>query len=665
MNIFRLQAALLIAGVPLLASCAAQAQNPVPLQANQTQSATLLDSLFSDDGILQRDRAIPIWGQAAPGETVTVKLDDKTLTGRADASGHWMVRVGPLKASATPHTLAVSTPTQTVTRQNIVYGDVWICSGQSNMEWGVGNLLNAKEEIAAANYPNIRLFTVGHKVAFTPQTGLGNSRWLVCNPSNVAANGWNGFSAVGYFFGRKLNQELGVPIGLIESAVSGTIGEAWVSQSALGTMPDFKPELARVAQAVRDQNVPLEQRTEAWLRQSSPNYQANWATADADVSKWKTAPVPGNWGGLGIAELNDDANVVLFRREVEVPADWAGHDLQLQLGAIDDSDVTYWNGVAVGSTNGWDTQRKYTIPAAQVKAGRNILAVRVTNNDGDGGLSGPADSMRLTLDANTSLPLAGDWKFLLVTTQEQLKTAPMSPQQGNANITSALYNGMIAPLVPFGVKGAIWYQGEQNAGRAAQYQRLLPTLIKDWRSKFGEPMPFYIVQLAGFMAPDESPRNDDWPQLRAAQMKTAQTVPNTGIAITTDIGDEKDIHPKDKQDVGLRLALVALTDTYGKKVESSGPTLQAVKPDGANLRLTFSHADGGLTLKGDASRVFAVAGADRNWFWATPRVEGNTVILSSPVVAHPVAARFGWSNLPRAALYNGAQLPAAPFSTIP
>ena len=661
MNNFRfLPVAFALGGVALTVPHTVQAQNQT--QAGQTQSATLLDSLFSDDGILQRDRVIPIWGQAAPGETVAVKLDDQTLTARPDASGQWMVRVGPLPASATPHTLAVSTPTQTVTRHNIVYGDVWICSGQSNMEWGIGNLPNAKDEIRGANYPNIRLFTVAHKVAFTPQTGLGNSRWLVCNPANVAANGWNGFSAVGYFFGRKLNQELGVPIGLIESAVSGTIGEAWVSQSALGTMPDFKPELARVAQAVRDQNVPLEQRTESWLRQSSPDYRPDWATADADVSKWKTAPVPGNWGGLNIAGLDDAANVALFRREVEVPADWAGHDLQLQVGAIDDSDTTYWNGVAVGSTNGWNTQRKYTIPAAQVKAGRNILAVRVTNNDGDGGLSGPADSMRLTRDANASLPLAGDWKFLLVTTHEQLQTAPLSPDQGNANITSALYNGMIAPLVPFGVKGAIWYQGEQNAGRAEQYSRLLPTLIRDWRSKFGEQMPFYIVQLAGFMAPDESPRSDDWPQLRAAQSKTALTVPNTGIAITTDIGDEKDIHPKDKQDVGLRLALDALAQTYGEKVEYSGPTVQKVTPQGNSVAVSFAHAQGGLNLKGDdTNRVFAVAGADRNWFWATPRIEGNRVILTSAVVPNPMYVRYAWSNLPRATLSNGAGLPAPPF----
>ena len=664
MKIFRLlPLALALSGAALLVPHTVQAQNQV--QANQTQSATLLDSLFSDDGILQRDRVIPIWGQAAPGETVTVKLDNQTLTGRAAASGEWMVRVGPLPASTESHTLTVSTPTQTVTRRNLVYGDVWICSGQSNMEWGVGNLTNSKEEIAAANYPNIRLFTVPKKVAFTPQTELGNARWLVCNPDNVSQGIWNGFSAVGYFFGRKLNQELGVPVGLIQSAWSGTVGEAWVSQSALGTLPDFKPELARVAQAVRDENIPFEQRTEAWLRQNSPNYQSNWAAPEADDRKWKTVAVPGDWDGTNVAELKDFDGVALFRRQVDLPADWMGHELKLSLGQIDDNDVTYWNGVEIGSTNGWGTNREYKIPANQVKAGFNTLAVRVTDTGGGGGIISSPQTLRVQRDDNTSLPLAGDWKFLIASSAEQLANGPIRAEQNNPNVTSALYNGMIAPLVPFGVKGAIWYQGEQNADRAEQYSRLLPTLIKDWRSKFGEPMPFYIVQLAGFMAPDESPRNDDWPQLRAAQMKTALTVPKTGIAITTDIGNEKDIHPKNKQDVGLRLALVALAKTYGKNVESSGPTVEKVTPQNNAVAVSFAHAQGGLSLQGDIGRVFAVAGADRNWFWATPRIEGNRVILTSAVVSKPMYVRYAWSNLPRATLSNGAGLPAPPFETLP
>ena len=656
MNIFRLHTALFLGAATFSIAHVGRAQA-------QTPDATLLNPLFSDDAVLQRDRAIPIWGQAAPGATVTAKLDDQTRTAKADATGLWMVRVGPFSASATPHTLAVSSGTATETRRNILFGDVWLCSGQSNMEWGVGNLTNADAEIANANYPQIRLFTVPKKVAFTPLK-TADSQWLVCNPANVKQGEWNGFSAVAYFFGRKLNQELGVPIGLIQSAWSGTVAEAWVSQSALGTMPDFRPQLAQVKEAADNGNQSLSARTEIWLAKNDPGYSPNWTLASADVSKWKTVAVPGDWDGSGVSELANFDGVAQFRREVEVPAAWAGHDLKLKLGGIDDSDTTFWNGKEVGNTDGWNTPREYTIPAAQVKAGRNVIAVRVTDNSGNGGFGSPADAMRLEMGAD-SLPLAGQWNYRLSTTIAQMATAPIVPNRGNPNVVSELYNGMIAPLEPFALKGTIWYQGEQNVERAAQYEKLLPTLINDWRRDFNTPLPFYIVQLAGFMAPDDAPRSDDWPQLRAAQMKVAQTVPNTGIAITTDIGDEKDIHPKDKQDVGLRLALAALSQTYGKKVESSGPTLQAVKPDGANLRLTFSHADGGLTLKGDANRVFAVAGADRNWFWATPRVEGNTVVLSSPVVANPVAARFGWSNLPRAALYNGAQLPAAPFSTIP
>ena len=678
MNTFHLQVGLFLAGVPLLADGVAQAQNPVPVQANQTQntttqsattqsattqSATLLNSLFSDDAILQRDHVIPIWGQATPGETVTAKLDNQTLSTRADASGRWMVRVGPLAASATPHTLSVSSGTENVMRRNIVIGDVWLCSGQSNMEFGVGNLTNAKEEIAAANYTFIRLFTVPKKVAFTPQTEL-SSRWLVCNPQNISQGAWNGFSAVAYFFGRKLHQELGVPIGLIHSSWGGTEAEAWVSQSALGTLPDFRPELARVQQAVRDEKVPFEQRTEAWFRQISPHYQSNWATSEADVSKWETIHVPGEWDASGVAALSDFDGIALFRSEIEVPSEWVEHDLRLNLGNIDDNDVTYWNGVQVGSTNGFGNKRQYTIPAAQVRAGRNIIGVRVTDTGGGGGLTSSPETLRLERDAATFLPLAGDWKFLVSASLAQMATAPIHADQNNPNVTSALYNGMIAPIVPFGIKGAIWYQGEQNSSRAAQYEQLLSTLIADWRQQFQTPMPFYIVQLAGFMAPDDTPKNDDWPQLRAAQMKVAQTVPKTGIAITTDIGDEKDIHPKDKQDVGLRLALVALAKTYRRQVESSGPTLQSVKSDGAKLRLSFSHAESGLTLKGDATRVFAVAGADRNWFWATPQIEGNRVILTSPVVPRPLYARYAWSNLPRATLYNGANLPSPPFQTL-
>ena len=625
-------------------------------------AAPFLHALFSDNAVLQRDREVPIWGWATPGQNVTVKLDTQTRTARTDQNGRWMARVGPFPAGG-PHTLTVSRDGETVTRNNVMFGDVWLCSGQSNMEMGVANVNNAQQEIASANYPNIRLFTVPKGVATTPQTQV-NSQWLICTPENIQKGAWGGFSAAAYFFGRKLNQELKIPIGLIHSSWGGTIGEAWVSESALGTLPDFRGDIARVALAAKNDGVPYETQMNQWLSSQSASVDGNWAAPATDDAKWQNIAVPGNWENAGVSAWKDFDGIALYRRAVEIPNDWAGKDLTLHLGAIDDADTTYWNGAQIGSGSGWEQQRVYKIPGAQVLAGRNLLAVRVLDNSGNGGMTGPAEQLNLQLDDANKLPLAGQWKFDAAVPLAKMSAAPLQLNDNTPNIPTVLYNAMIAPLVPYGVKGALWYQGESNAGRAEQYGRLLPVLIGDWREKFASPLPFHIVQLAGFMAPDQTPQNDDWPRLRAAQMQTALNVPRTGIAITTDIGDEKDIHPKDKQDVGLRLALSALAQDYGLKIESSGPVPNVVTPKGERLILDFTHADGGLMLKGEADRVFAVAGADRNWFWATPQIEGKRVILTSAMVPKPMYVRFGWSNLPRASLYNGAGLPAAPFETV-
>jgi sialate O-acetylesterase len=656
---------LLAAGValatPLLTSApAARAQSSQ--DAAQSQKAPLLHALFSDNAVLQRDRAIPIWGWAAPGQSVAVTLAGKSATAHADASGRWMARLGPFAAGG-PHTLSVSAAGQTETRSNILFGDVWLCSGQSNMEMGIANVNNAQAEIDAANFPGIRLFTVPKGVSATPQRTV-NSKWLECTPQNITQGVWGGFSAVAYFFGRKLNQELKVPIGLIHSSWGGTVAEAWVSESALGTMPDFRTQIAAVKEAGANTGVPYQQRMDAWIAANDSGAQANWATPSADDKSWISLNVPGNWENSGQAALRNFDGIAWYRREVNVPAEWAGQDLTIHLGAIDDADTSYWNGAPIGSTTGWATPRVYKIPGAQVLAGRNVIAVRVVDNDGLGGIAGSPQDLRLERDGAAPISLAGPWKFHESIPASKLSSAPLQLSEANPNVSTVLYNAMIAPLEPYGIKGAIWYQGESNSSRPEQYARLLPVLINDWRRRFDSPLPFHIVQLAGFMAPDETPRTDDWPLLRAAQARVAQTVPRTGLAITTDIGDEKDIHPKDKQDVGLRLALSALALDYGKAVEYLGPTPRTVKPRGAQLVVDFSHAAGGLTLKGEPGRVFAIAGADRNWFWATPAVQGTSVVLSSPMVPAPVSVRFGWSNLPRAALYNGANLPAAPFQIV-
>ncbi len=413
----------------------------------------------------------------------------------------------------------------------------------------------------------------------------------------------------------------------------------------------------------------MEARVDAWIKANDAGYAANWTGPAGNDAQWGTVAVPSYWDSSTATDLKNFDGIVQFRREVMVPDAWSGHDLTLTLGAIDDNDVSYWNGVQVGATNGANTQRSYVIPAAQVKAGRNILAVRVTDTGGPGGIYSPAKALHLTLDANNSLPLDGPWKYRISVPISKMASMPVAEDPNNPNRVDVLYNGMIAPLEPYALKGAIWYQGESNAPRPEQYGRILPVLINDWRKQFDSPLPFHIVQLAGFMAPDEQPHDEqgpnDWPLLRAAQQHTVDTVDGTTLAVTTDIGDGGDIHPRNKQDVGLRLALGALAQDYGKKIEYTGPVLRSAVPSNSQIALTFTHADGGLTLKGDANRVFAVAGADRVWSWATPQIEGTKVTLSSPAVPKPLYVRYAWSNLPRATLYNGANLPAPPFQTVP
>lgn len=641
---------------------------PAPSQiavAQNTSHKPFLHALFSENAVLQRDRPVPVWGWTTPGKKVAVELDDKTFAATADATGRWMTRIGPYPAGG-PHTLKVTgtATTESVTRRNILFGDVWLCAGQSNMGYGLKRNEAATQEIANANYPQIRLFTVPRRIAEVPQTDLRGG-WLECTPQNIVAGAPDGFSAVAYFFGRKLHQELKVPIGLIKSAWGGTIAEAWMSDSALGTIPDFKTpvEVARNTRAHPE--VPIDQKVDAWLKIVDKAYDPQWTKPDGDGATWKEAELPNYWEQLGNPELNGFDGIGLFRREVTVPQAWVGHDLTVTLGAIDDRDTTYWNGSIIGSTKGARIRRSYKIPGALVKAGRGVIGVRIMDTGGKGGLSGPANVMQLTLDANDKIPLAGKWKYRVSVPASQFASMPAAEDTTKPNRVSVLYNGMIAPLEPLALKGAIWYQGESNAKRPEQYSRLLPVLIGDWRQHFGSVFPFHLVQLAGYGPPVEKPGDNNWSLLRAAQQHTADTVPQTGIAIITDNVDEKGMHPTDKRNVGLRLALDALALDYGKKIEYSGPVLQSALPKGAQIVLTFTHADGGLSLKGDADHVFAIAGADKVWAWAKPRIEGTQVTLSAPNVTNPVYVRYAWASNPRGTLYNGASLPAPPFQTTP
>ena len=627
------------------------------LACGQAPEKPFLHPLFTDNMVLQRDIQCPVWGWAKPGEAVKVTVDEKTAESKADATGKWLVKVGPFPVGG-PHEVTVSGP-QTVTLKNILFGDVYICSGQSNMQWGMWGVNNSQEEIAAADHPDIRLYTVPNVVGFEPQATVAG-QWQVCSPQTVG-----GFTAVGYFFGRKLNEELKVPIGLINSSWGGTIAEAWVSAEALKTMPDFAPAVEALQKLVADQaklQATYDQQMDEWWAKNDPGSAAgaSWADPALNTAAWKTMGVPRNWEDGGLPNFD---GIAWLRKTVDVPGAWQGKEITLHLGPIDDRDTTFVNGVKVGATDTWDKPRDYKLPGDLLKTGPNIIAVRVLDTGGGGGIYGQADQMKLEAADGAALALAGEWLYL--ESNPLAKCTPLPQRlESNPNQVTVLYNAMIAPLVPFGIKGAIWYQGESNAGRAEQYARLLPTLISDWRARLGVgDFPYFIVQVANFMAVDAEPKDDGWPNLRWSQWLTTKAMPNVGMACIIDIGDAADIHPKNKQDVGLRLALAALGTTYGKRIEYSGPVYRSMAVEGSQVVLAFDHLGGGLVVKGDKLQGFAIAGEDGRFVWADATVDGDTVIVSSPQVAKPVAVRYAWANNPVCNLYNQAGLPAVPFAT--
>ena len=619
----------------------------------------LLHPLFTDHMVLQRELPAPVWGWAAPGCEIKVSLAGKTATAKADEAGRWQVKLGPFPAGG-PHALRVE-GTQTVILQDVLVGDVWICSGQSNMEMGMGGVNKSQQEIAAADHPKIRLFTVPKRVSLRPQE-LVSSQWQVCSPQTVA-----GFSAVGYFFGRDLNKTLDVPIGLIHTSWGGTVAEAWTSAEALNTMDDFQPAVSQfqqLAAALESGTDKFDEQLAKWWRENDPGSAEGlgWADPARKTADWKTMNLPTAWEQAGLPDFD---GVVWFRKEFDLPESAAGQDGTLSLGPVDDIDTTWVNGVRVGGMSTWTDLRVYKVPGRILKAGRNVVAVRVLDTGGAGGICGQADQLRFEPGGNGKpIPLAGPWQYKASTSLAQTKPVPQR-LDNNPNVTTVLYNGMIAPLLPYGVKGAIWYQGESNAGRPLQYRTLLPTMIRDWRSRFGVgEFPFLIVQLANFMGVQQQPAESGWAELREAQLLTTLKDPRCGLAVAIDIGEANDIHPRNKQDVGARLALAARGIAHGQSIEYSGPVFKSMDVADGKARLRFEHLGGGLVAKGGGPlKGFAIAGADKRFVFAEAKIDGDAVVVSSPEVSQPVAVRYGWANNPVCNFCNQAGLPASPFRT--
>ncbi|EGK02495.1 sialate O-acetylesterase [Dysgonomonas gadei] len=612
-----------------------------------------LPRIFSDNMVLQRDKPIKIWGWADKNETVEVSFLDQQKKVKADKNGNWTILLTPVSHGG-PYTMQVKGKNNSITFQNILIGEVWLCSGQSNMEWQVKSSMNAKSEISNADFPQIRSFNVVKDLDMKPKSDLKGS-WEVCSPATVGD-----FSAVAYFFARKLYQELNVPIGIINSSWGGTDIETWTSPESFSKLGDIFKERYKALNITDFDKFAKESEegkkafTQAML--NDPGVAESWFNPTLNTSTWKKMQVPKLWDG----ELGSVDGILWFRYALTLPESVEGKSGTIRLGPIDDNDVTWINGIKVGETNGYNINRSYAVPANVLKAGQNIITVKIVDNAGGGGLYGKPED--LTLDAGgKSYPLAGEWLYKVAVSNKAFNYVEFSPNM----YSSLLYNAMINPIIQYPIKGAIWYQGENNAGQAYNYRTLFPNMITDWRTKWGYEFPFYWVQLANFMAKDDVPQDSDWAELREAQSMTL-SLPKTGEAVITDIGEANDIHPRNKQDVGLRLALNALNKDYGKTdIIYSGPTFKSMEVDGDKAIISFNNIGKGLksTSKYGYIEGFAIAGADNKFVWAKAYIEGDKVIVYSDNISKPVSVRYSWSNNPDVNLFNSEGLPAAPFRT--
>jgi sialate O-acetylesterase len=607
--------------------------------------------------VLQRQARLPVWGWSAPGRSVTVTFGATSRSATADASGAWRVTLPP-QSAAGPHRLLVRSGTDSVVLRDVLVGDVWVASGQSNMEWPVSAARNAEAEIAAANDRRIRHFKVPTSFAPSPEPDLAGGSWAAADPQHVGS-----FSAVGYYFARDLRKSVDVPIGIINTTWGGSRIEAWMSRAALGLDGARWGALWQEEESAQRRFAENLRAKIGEVPPTDPGYvdgRAPWADPALDESAWQPIKVPSLWEQAGYDGMD---GIAWYRLSFDLTADEAARGVKLGLGAIDDSDISWVNGTEVGRTNGYNLPRVYDVPSSALRAGRNVLAVRVEDTGGGGGIYGDASALFLEV-GGTRRPLASGWKF-------RVGTASMRPDGQHINkVPTVLYNRMVHPLLGLPIKGVLWYQGESNADNAADargYAALFQRMITSWRREWGAgEFPFLWVQLANFMAPDsQPPAQSAWAVLRDAQ-SAALSLPKTAQAVIIDIGDAQDIHPRNKHDVGARLALAARRVAYGQPVEHVGPTHRSHAVRGSEIVVRFDHVGAGLVSRAPDGAVggFAVAGADRRFVWANARIEGNAVIVSSPQVASPVAVRYAWANNPtRASLYSREGLPAVPFRT--
>jgi sialate O-acetylesterase len=623
--------------------------------ASRVSAQLSVAQIVGDHMVIQREARVPIRGEGSPGAGVTVRLGDRAeVSARVRDDGRWSALLPELQAGG-PYVLTVRSGDQEIVIEDVMVGDVWIASGQSNMEWPVGQSRNAEAEIAAADDPAIRQYRVPRSWSETPQPDLVGGEWQVSDATHVGSQ-----SAVAYFFARSLREHVDVPIGIIDNSWGGARIEPFMSAAALGLDQRATAEMFRVQAAYDARLLETLRRRIGDLPDEDPGLvdgRAVWADSDLDDSDWAPIRVPGLWEDQGYPGLD---GVVWYRRTFELSPEEAGSPLELGVGMVDDADITWVNGQEVGRTDGYNRPRRYSVPAALLRSGTNTLVVRAQDTGGGGGIHGDPGLLYLE-SGGARRSLAGDWRFRVgqvsLDTNSQKNQVPM-----------VLYNQMVHPLVTYPVAGFIWYQGESNAypQEAYEYRRRFRAMIRDWREAWGRgDLPFLWVQLANFMEPGDGTTPSDWAMLRESQT-AALTLSKTAQALAIDIGEAGDIHPRNKQDVGDRLARAARAVAYGQEVVYSGPVYRShvVRPDG-RIAVEFDHVGGGLVARdGPDVGGFAVAGPEGRFVPARARIEGNRVVVWSAEVSRPTEVRYAWADNPVGAnLYNAEGLPATPFRT--
>jgi sialate O-acetylesterase len=622
--------------------------------------------IFGDHMVLQREKSVPVWGWATPGEQVTVKVGTQSHTAKAaKQTGRWSVTLDPMPAGG-PYELVVTTAKEKIAYTDVLFGEVWLCSGQSNMEWSVAISADAKAEIRRGQHPLIRMYRVEHDVQLTPQEEVpsgSDKSWRVCTPATVGD-----FTAVGYYFARTLREKIGadVPIGLVHSSWGGSQVEGWISRE--GLLSDV--EMRYCGQSLPDDwtaaNALLERRVLNYSlgpNSTKPNaeQEARYTAADYDYSAWPVGYAPGSWDWQGIWAFRGQGYMA---RYINVPADLTATEAQLYLGENDAPMEVWIGGTRIYEGSDRNTI-KITIPANTLKAGLNPLVIKLganRNPDWMGmGLHGQPENLRWEIGGEVRSLADNNWR-IMPAWNERYNFARL-----NNNVAASLYNAMIHPLVPYGMRGVLWYQGESNAGRAYQYRSSFPLMIEDWRKQWDEELPFLFVQLSSYGNNESSNKGSEWAELREAQTMTLR-LPRTGMAVTTDIGDADDIHPTNKQDVGRRLAGLALQEVYGvTDTLVLSPTLRDTSWESGSVVLTFDHTGTGLVAKDKFGYVrgFEVAADDKVFHYTQATiVNGNQILITHPEGKKPAAVRYAWSNAPTDAnVFNSAGLPLGTFRT--